>query len=451
MYMGRGDASAARDLQTSKTRGRMKHVIEGEAPQTPPELLNGRRADLFALALMLLLVLVSFMNIVMPIVTPELRETFSFSSSQIGLLTSVFMFTFCAAGLPMGLGAARWGGRILAGGIISVILGSVIFAFSSSFGWFLGGRFLQGLGAATMVPIVVSLIAQSIAPGRRDRAFGIFGAGMGAGTVIALLVLPSIQAAGGYRAVFLTIVLVALVVGAIVLPIKAVRSPPSHGRTDLRLAHQLKALSVLVRSPRMVLLILIGTMASGVSISLIVWTPTFLLDQKGATAAVAAYLSAGLGVAQLVGNPVGAATMARWGKPATFVISLSLLTVFTALIPLPASLALVFLVVMMAMFWFMLGTPALLGSVPEIVLRPEEVAPASGLIGLTNMFGTVFAPWIFGVTLDAYGTGGGQNGYLVAYLVLALFSLAGTCAAVGYWSVSRRKAGSPVPTSTAEA
>ena len=84
--------------------------------------------------------------------------------------------------------------------------------------------------------------------------------------------------------------------------------------------------------------------------------------------------------------------MARWGKPATFVISLSLLTVFTALVPLPASLALLFLVVMMAMFWFMLGTPALLGSVPEIVPRPEEVAPASGLIGLTNMFGRCSRP-----------------------------------------------------------
>ena len=53
--------------------------------------------------------------------------------------------------------------------------------------------------------------------------------------------------------------------------------------------------------------------------------------------------------------------------------------------------------------------------------------------------------------MDVYGSGEGQNGYLIAYLVLALFSLVGSFAAVGYWSVSRRKAGSPAPASTAEA
>lgn len=440
MYVSKGAyrARSARKLQ--ETRGRMEHQVAGGTREAPPELLRGRQADLLALALMLLLVLISFLNVVMPVVTPELREAYSFSSSQIGLLTSIFMFTFCVAGLPMGLLAARLGGRILVGGIACVVSGSVIFALSSSFGWFLGARFLQGLGAATAIPVVVPLIAQTIASERRDRALGIFGAGMGAGTVIALLVLPSIQEAGGHRAVFLAIAVVALLVGVAVLANRAVRSLPSHGRTNLPLAHQMKALAVLVKSVRMLLLILIGTTASGVSISLIVWTPTFLLDQRGATAAVAAYLSAGLGVAQLLGNPAGAATMARWGKPATFVFSLGLLTIFTAAVPLPTSLVLVFILVVVAMFFFMVGTPALLGSVPDIVPRPEEVAPASGLIGLTNGFGTVLAPWIFGATLDAYGTGEGQKGYLIAYLFLALFSLVGAIAAVAYWSSSRKKA-----------
>ncbi len=339
----------------------MEHEVEREAQHAPPEPLRGRQADLLALALMLLLVLISFLNVVMPVVTPQLRETYSFSSSQIGLLTSVFMFTFCAAGLPMGLGAARWGGRMLAGGIGCVVAGSVLFALSSSFGWFLGGRFLQGLGAATVIPVCVPLIAQAIVPGRRDRAFGIFGAGMGAGTVIALLVLPSIQGVGGYRAVFLAIVGVALVIGTVVLSKKAVRSLPPHGRMGVDFAQQMKALGALVRSPRVVLLILIGTTTSAVSICLIVWTPTFLVP------------------------------------------------------------------------------------------RPQEVAPASGLIGLTNMFGTVFAPWIFGVILDAYGTGEGQDGYLVAYLVLALFPLVGSIAAVAYWSLSRQKADSRASAPTAEA
>ena len=34
-----------------------------------------------------------------------------------------------------------------------------------------------------------------------------------------------------------------------------------------------------------------------------------------------------------------------------------------------------------------------------------QVGAASGLLNLTNLFGTLFAPWIFGVLLDSYGNG----------------------------------------------
>jgi nitrate/nitrite transporter NarK len=47
----------------------------------------------------------------MPIVTNELQDRFAFTSSQIGLLTSIYMVAFALAAIPMGLVAARLGGR----------------------------------------------------------------------------------------------------------------------------------------------------------------------------------------------------------------------------------------------------------------------------------------------------------------------------------------------------
>ena len=54
------------------------------------------------------------------------------------------MFTFGGAAIPAGLAAARWGGRVLVFGLGFFILGSLLFAFSASYGWFTAARLVQG-------------------------------------------------------------------------------------------------------------------------------------------------------------------------------------------------------------------------------------------------------------------------------------------------------------------
>ena len=62
----------------------------------------------------------------------------------------------------------------------------------------------------------------------------------------------------------------------------------------------------------------------GVVVGILTWTPQFLHDQYGTTLAAAAYLSAALGVAQIVGNPLGALSMTRWSKATILIVGLSL-------------------------------------------------------------------------------------------------------------------------------
>ena len=54
------------------------------------------------------------------------------------------------------------------------------------------------------------LITHLVKPRFRHRAFGLFGAGTGLGTVGTLLVMPSIAAVGGYRAVFVAAAVLAV-------------------------------------------------------------------------------------------------------------------------------------------------------------------------------------------------------------------------------------------------
>jgi MFS family permease len=84
--------------------------------------------------------------------------------------------------------------------------------------------------------------------------------------------------------------------------------------------------------------------------------------------------------------------------------------------------------------------PAIFGSVPDIVARREQVGSATGFLNLTNLLGTLFAPWLFGVLLDAYGTAKGESGYLGGYLLLALFPFLGTIAALLYMGERKARA-----------
>ena len=81
--------------------------------------------------------------------------------------------------------------------------------------------------------------------------------------------------------------------------------------------------------------------------------------------------------------------------------------------------------------------------------KSESVHPqgaASGFLNLTNLLGTLFAPWIFGVLLDSYGKGPKDGGYLAGYLWLALFPLFGSIAGAVYLA-TRRAARAPAPES----
>ena len=69
----------------------------------------------------------------------------------------------------------------------------------------------------------------------------------------------------------------------------------------------------------------------------------------------------------------------------------------------------------------------------------EAVGATSGLIGLTNVFGSMFAPWAFGALLDTYGTAPGDPGYTAGWMHARGVRRAGAVAAAGYALLRRRQ------------
>lgn len=385
-----------------------------------------RGGDLLAFSLMLFYLLSTLTLALMAVVTGELQRKFGLSAAQIGLLTSVFMLVYGVVGIPAGVAAARWGGRVLAVSCALFVFGSVVFALSSSFPGFLGGRVLQGLGGGMVLPVSSPVIARFLAPEKRNRGWGVFASGKGLGSLVGLLVMPSVAALGGFRAVFLVTAGLAVIIGAVALAQKPVRALPAE-RDVTRVQDLASGLGAVAVNPRVLLLGLFNAASLAVGTGVLVWTPDFLMEHHGSSAGVAAYLTAGLAMAQLLGAPSGAAAAARWGRIPVIVGSMAGMSAAAALTGVAPGRALVFVLVVMVGFFSLAYFSPRFAMIPDVVARSDQVGPASGFINALGFSTSMLAPWLFGIVLD-HGAG-----YETGYLVLAGFGAAGVVGGLLFW------------------
>ncbi len=114
--------------------------------------------------------------------------------------------------------------RLFVIGTVVFTAGSVACACAPGAASLIAARLLQGAGSGLVAPQVLSIIRVAVAPERRPRALGLFGATMGvaslAGPLIGGLLLGADLPGLGWRAIFLVTVPVALasLAGASVLP-----------------------------------------------------------------------------------------------------------------------------------------------------------------------------------------------------------------------------------------
>jgi MFS family permease len=381
-------------------------------------------ADVLAVILMLVFATGAITLSLMPVVQNELSERAGLTNAQLGLLTTVFMAFYGLSGISSGIGAARWGGRLLGVCCGCFFVGSLIFGLSSGMTGFVIGRAIQGLGGGMVIATCSPLLAHAVFPRLLGRAWGILGAGWGIGEVIALLVMPSIQDAGGYRAVFLTTAGIGLAVGIAAMTQKAVRTLPSHPEGATTVRGLASAVGSVVTNRRVLLLGLINAAALAIGVSVLQWTPSFLQDVYDAPESISLYLLAGLGVAQMVGNPLGAYASGRWGKYAVIVGSMIFMVIVTVLVGLVPGVPLTFIMVLLAGFFSMTYFPPMISYLPEVVAKPWQVGPATGLNTALGFAGSMLFPWFFGLLLDAGDSS--HASYILGYVMLAVFGLVAT-------------------------
>src|SRR3954447_18277656 len=120
---------------------------------------------------------------------PSIGNALGFSQDNLSWVVNAYVFTF--------------GGFLLLGGRIAdvvgrrrlFIVGLILFAAASlaggvaqSAGWLVAARAVQGLGAALLSPVALSLVTVLFAEGsERNKAMGVWGAVFGSGGAVGVL------------------------------------------------------------------------------------------------------------------------------------------------------------------------------------------------------------------------------------------------------------------------
>ena len=168
-------------------------------PHPEPPLVGSSRAHIWALVVTGIgLFMVVLDNLVVTTALPVIRVDLGASVETLGWVVNAYTLAFSVLLLTgAALGDRLGRRRVFAAGLVIFSLASVGCALAPDIGWLIFFRALQGLGAAPVLPLSLTLLADAFPPGKRGLAIGIWsgisGLAVAAGPVIGGAIVDGIS------------------------------------------------------------------------------------------------------------------------------------------------------------------------------------------------------------------------------------------------------------------
>lgn len=367
------------------------------------------------------------------VLAPALPEELELDDAGIGLFGAV---TFIGAMFGSPLAAifiARSGAvRLTQAGIVLSMFGLAGLLLQNP--WIaLGGALAIGLGYGPNAPGGSHLLARHVPPSRRGLYFSIKQSGVPVGGAVAGLMLPLIEAAMGWQAAVLSVIVLSALCIVAVQPWRGLLDPE---RLEPAAPRKIGFGDIVplegMKSHPLLPFISFTAFAYGAGqMIMFTYTVTFLTIQAGYT-----LIDAGAAYAVMQGASIVMRILAgwindRWQRPrpllagfgATTAVGVTLLAGIGQDTSFPAVIAIAALCGAAAAGW----NGVYLAEVARIVPQ-EQIAAATGATVFCTYFGLVVGPALFGMAVAA-------DGYGLAYGGLAAFSLVGAVAVFARKSV----------------
>jgi DHA1 family inner membrane transport protein len=248
---------------------------------------------------------------------PLQRAELGLSLVESGFIATMFNVMGGLVGMLAGTMCDRYGHRRLGlAGLAILALAGLLGAVAWSFPVLLVSRFLEGIGFILFTVTATTLMATAAA-GARDRAtaLGLWSAYMPTGGGLALLVAPPVIAAWGWRGLWVLLAFGAA--ACLALAARYAPTPKYGGIASMRLIAE-----SLAQPGNIVLALLFMFYVSQWS-SVMIWLPTFLVDERGATPTTAALLTALMVLINAPGNVAGGWLLAHGARRGPMVVAAS--------------------------------------------------------------------------------------------------------------------------------
>lgn len=165
-------------------------------------------------------------NLVMTSALPVIQVDLGSSVSQLSWFMNAYTLSFATFMLPAATLGDRLGRRrVMLAGIAVFTLASVASALSTTSEALIAARAVQGLGAAAIMPLSLTLLAAAVPPAMRAAAIGIWGGVSGLGVALGPVIGGAVVEGVSWQAIFWLNVPVALVA----VPLLLVAVPESRG------------------------------------------------------------------------------------------------------------------------------------------------------------------------------------------------------------------------------
>jgi MFS family permease len=325
------------------------------------------------------------------------------------MLVGMFVGVLCDRFGHKRLGLAGIGVMCLAG-----LLGAAAWDFPS----LLASRFFEGVGFILFTVAGSALMAAAAAGGDRTKAMGLWSAYMPAGGSAAILIAPLVLAAFGWRGWWVAVALVAAAV--FVLLARCAPATRYGGVSSLKLA--LESLS----QPASVALALLFAFYVAQWTSVMIWLPTFLVEERGASAGLASLLTAFMVLINVPGNLGGGWLLAHGVRRGPLILAACALMVVTDIAMLSDALPDGLRYASCLIFSMGVGViPACIFSGVVVHAKtPQHVGTTNGMVMQTSQAGQFFGPIVLAWLASGSGGWGAS--------LWAMLAFAACAAACGY-------------------
>jgi MFS family permease len=319
---------------------------------------------------------------------PGLREELGLSLIESGFIATTFNLMGMLVGMLAGVFCDRFGHkRFAVTGLLVLSLGGLLGAFAWSFASLLVARFIEGVGfIAYTVSGVALMNAAAATPGDRAKVLGLWSSYMPTGGAIALFAAPWLIAAWAWRGLWLGLAIVAVLAAMALARTVGTSQPATVG--SMRLVAE-----SLARAGNIAMALLFAFYVAQWT-SIMVWLPTFLIDEHRLSTATAALATALYVLINAPGNWMGGWLLARGVPRGTLIVTgaaiaaLCEIAMLTGALPAPLRYAVVLL------FSFSAGViPAsVFSGLPRHARTPQHIGTGNGIVMQASQIGQFLGP-----------------------------------------------------------